>query len=264
MAIRYDKKINKEIYKTVYDYNRKIKQLEGMEGIILPSKITTKELKQSVYNRRELRAELKNLKRFLKPGAEDIVSLPSGITSRYDLEVLKATRRSAIARINAKIQKLYNTELSIFAAPTKNTYATMGDQRYINLQSKRKYLSQDYTKLNQEEFIKYVKLVNRNFYSDKNREWKESYLELLTKEGYELGVNPEIIKEIEIKMMKLKPDEFVNVYNKELGIQTVTEYYKMMMDSIKNGQSVDYLKDNVTQLYENLNEKLDLILEKKK
>lgn len=264
MAIRYDKKLNQEIYKTVYAFNKKIKELEGTSGVITPSRITSKELKESVYNRRELRAELKNLKRFLKPGAEDIVTLPSGITSKYDIEVLKATRRSSIARINSKINKLYNTQLSIFAAPTSNTYATMGEQRYLNLQAKKKYLQQDYTKLDRDEFIKYVKLVNRNFYSDKNKEWKESYIDLLTKEGYELGVDKQVLNNIREKMMTLKPDEFVNVYNSELSIQTIAEYYKMMMDSMKNGTSVDYLKDNVTSLYNNINEKLDLILEKKK
>ena len=44
MAIRYDKKLNQEINRTIKNFNQKIARLEKQERELLPSKITKKEL----------------------------------------------------------------------------------------------------------------------------------------------------------------------------------------------------------------------------
>ena len=66
MAIRYDKKLNQEINRTIKNFNQKIARLEKQERELLPSKITKKELKESVYTRTELQRKLKELQRFSK------------------------------------------------------------------------------------------------------------------------------------------------------------------------------------------------------
>ena len=261
MAIRYDKKINKEIYRTVYEFNKKVKELEGMTGVLIPGKISTKEIKESVYDRRELRRELKNLKKFLKPGAEEIIQTQAGYMSRYDIDVLKGNIRSAKARVNAKIQKMYNTELYIEGVGTKNTYASMGNQRYLNLLTKRKALEKDIKTLDREELARYIKLVNRSMLSDKNREWKEAYIDILEKEAYQFNVDKKYLDNIKEKMMKLPPEKFIEVYNKELGIQSIAEMYRMMIERTNGGLSLEGIKENVTSLYKNLSDKIDKIVE---
>ena len=42
MAIRYDKKLNQEINKTIRNFNQKIVRLEKEEKELLPKKITKK------------------------------------------------------------------------------------------------------------------------------------------------------------------------------------------------------------------------------
>ena len=44
MAIRYDKKLNQEINRTIKNFNQKIARLEKQERELLPSKITKQEL----------------------------------------------------------------------------------------------------------------------------------------------------------------------------------------------------------------------------
>lgn len=264
MAIRYTSKLNKEIYKTVYEFNKKVKQLEKMDGVLVPSKITTKELKNTVYDRRELRRELKNLKLFLKPGAEEIVQTQAGLTSKYDIAIFKSNLRSAKARVNAKLQKLYNTELYLEGKSTGNTYASMGDPRWLNLLAKKETLKKiDVTKLNKEDFKRYSKLVERLSMSDKNREWKESYLEILLKTGKEYNIDEKYLKNIHDKMMKLSPKDFVNIYNKDLSTQSVAEMYKLMMENVQSGINISGLKDNIESLYKNLSDKIDKIIETK-
>ena len=58
MAIRYDKKLNAEINRTIRNFNQKIARLEKEERELLPSKITKKQIKESVYTRNELNRKL--------------------------------------------------------------------------------------------------------------------------------------------------------------------------------------------------------------
>ena len=64
MAIRYDKKLDQEINRTIKNFNQKIARLEKQEKELLPSKITKKDLKSGVYTRTELQRNLKELQRF--------------------------------------------------------------------------------------------------------------------------------------------------------------------------------------------------------
>ena len=49
MAIRYDKKLNQEINRTIKNFNQKITRLEKQERELLPSKITKQELKNTSF-----------------------------------------------------------------------------------------------------------------------------------------------------------------------------------------------------------------------
>ena len=96
--------------------------------------------------------------------------------------------------------------------------------------------------------------------SDRNREWKESYLDILTKAARQFGVDEKYIKNIHDKMMKLNPEKFIEVYNRELSVQSVAENYRLMMERTKKGLSLAGLQENVNTLYKNLSKKIDKIV----
>lgn len=264
MAIRYTNKLNKEIYQTVYQFNKKVRSLEKSDGVLVPRTISTKKLKKNVYDRRELRRELKNLRLFLKPGAEELVQTQAGLTSKYDIAIFKSNLRSAKARVNAKIQKLYNTELYLEGKSTGQTYATMGDTRWLNLQAKKETLKKiNIMTATREQFERWTKLVERTAMSDKEREWKESYLDIINKLGREYNIDEKYIKNIHDKMMELSPKDFIKVYNKDLSSQNLAELYHLMMENVKSNVTISGLKDNVESLYKNMSDKIDKIVETK-
>ena len=54
--IRYDKKLNNEIAKTIRNFNNKIRRLEKLgRDLDLPEKVTRKDLTSSSYTRKELK-----------------------------------------------------------------------------------------------------------------------------------------------------------------------------------------------------------------
>ena len=91
MAIRYDKTLNKEINRVVQNFNNKVKRLEkSKRDLMLPSKVSIKELKKEVLTRNELYRELEKLKRYSTRGIEETIQT-MGCTkiSKYELENVK-------------------------------------------------------------------------------------------------------------------------------------------------------------------------------
>ncbi len=75
MAINYDKKLNQEINRVVKNFNQKVTRLEKQNHELLPSKITTKELKESVNTKIQLNRRLRELKQFSQKGVENVLTI---------------------------------------------------------------------------------------------------------------------------------------------------------------------------------------------
>lgn len=72
MAIRYDEKLNKQILKTVRNFNAKVTRLE-QQGVALPvEKVSVRELKKDFTDRRELQSYLRELRKFSQRGVERV------------------------------------------------------------------------------------------------------------------------------------------------------------------------------------------------
>ena len=122
MAIRYDRKLNQEINKVIRNFNQKVARLEKEERELLPSKITKKELKRETGTRTELKRRLKELQKFSKRGAEEIVTTKEGFRlTRYDINVLK-TQRSRAKRQLTKEPSPVEVEMSGY---DKQVYTTV-------------------------------------------------------------------------------------------------------------------------------------------
>ena len=133
MAIRYDKKLNQEINRTIKNFNQKIARLEKQERELLPSKITKKDLKNSVYTRTELQRKLKELQRFSKRGAEDIITTRGGVRlTQYELQNIKRENARVKRNITREINRLKVNKPKIFGKTQTATFSQMGDTDFLN------------------------------------------------------------------------------------------------------------------------------------
>ena len=163
MAIRYDKKINQEINKTIKNFNQKIARLEKTErDLLLPSKITKKELKESVYTRTELKRKLAELQRFSKRGVEETITTKSGTDlSKYEYQNIKRESARIKRNVTREINRLQVKKPKIFGKEQATTFAQMGDQHYLNLLARRKALEKDIEKLDNAELKRYKQLLQK-------------------------------------------------------------------------------------------------------
>ena len=266
MAIRYDKKLNEEINRTIRNFNQKISRLEKEERKLLPSKISKKELKGDVYSRTDLRRKLKELQRFSKRGAEDIITTKGGLTTtRYEIEKLKRENARVKRNISREIKRLEQKRPTIFGRTQAATFAQMGDITYLNLLARRKALEKDVDLLDKEQFQRLKGLVEK---SARNRDYlnsvfKNNYLEMLTYLGYFYGYDTNKLRGLEDKLKKLKPSDMYKLFTTEKSIKAITEYYKAVSLNLTKKKSTinpEDIEDDVNILYDNLIDNIEDIL----
>ena len=266
MAIRYDKKLNQEINKVVKNFNQKIARLEKTEkDLILPEKITKKELKENYYTRTDLRRKLRELKRYSSRGIEETITTSGGVTvSKYELKNLQIESRRIKANLTREIKRLEVTTPKVFGKEQATTFSQMGDQYFLNLQARRKALEKGkITNLSKEQLQQYNKLLqktrrNKEYY---NNVFKENYQNMLTDLGYFYGYDNQKLNELKEKINKLESDKFLKLFREEKSIQAILDYYpNIKVKAGKNAINPDDIKEDVTVLYDALIDNIDNIL----
>lgn len=263
MAIRYDKKLNQEINRTIKNFNQKIARLEKQKRELLPSKITKKDLKNSVYTRTELQRKLKELQRFSKRGAEEVIETKGGVKlTQYELQNIKHENSRVKRNITREINRLKVNKPKVFGKTQSSTFSEMGDTDYLNLLARRKALEKDINKLSPEEFERFKKLIEKTGKNQQymNSVFKENYFEMLTDLAYYFDYDNDKLNMLKQKLMSLKPNDFLNLFKEDKSIRAILDYYPIVTNSF-NAINPDDIKDDVITLYDNLIDNIDAIIQ---
>lgn len=263
MAIRYDKKLEKEISRVIKNFNQKITRLEKDEReLILPTKITKKEIKENVYTRYELRRKLNELKRFSTRGVEQTITTKTGVKlSIYELNEIKRETARVKRNVTREIKRLQIEKPKVFGKIQTSTFSEMGDTDYLNLLARRKALEKDITKLDKQELERYKKLVKK---TGKNQQYmntifKENYFKMLTDLGYYFNYDNDKLNKLKNKLMKLNSNDFLKVFKEDKSIRAILDYYPVITNNF-NAINPNDIKEDVDSLYDNLIDNIDEIL----
>lgn len=261
MAIRYDRKLNQEINRTIRNFNQKIARLEKSEReLILPTKVTKKQLKQESLTRTDLKRKLKELQRYSNRGIEETMITSGGVKlSKYELLNIKKEQARVKRNLTREIHRLEKTTPTVLGKKQATTFAKMGDTRYLNLLTKRERLNKDITKLEREQFERQKMLIGKigKNQSYMNTVFKDNYFKMFAELGYYYEYDSDKLREMKNKMYKLPPEEFYKFFNNEKSMKAIIEYYE---DRVKGMVDPDQIKDDVTALYDAIYENLDDIL----
>lgn len=263
MAIRYDKKLNQEINRTIKNFNQKIARLERQDRELLPSKITKKDLKNSVYTRTELRRKLKQLQRFSTRNVEDVIETQGGARlTRYDYQNLKRENTRIKRNITREINRLRVNKPKIFGKMQTSTFSEMGDTDYLNLVARRKALEKDINKLSRDELERFTKLINKTGRSQQymNSIFKENYFDMLTDLAYYFDYDNDKLNKLKQKLMNLKPNDFLKLFKEDKSVRAILDYYPIVTNSF-NAINPDDIKEDVINLYDNLIDNIDEIVQ---
>lgn len=263
MAIRYDKKLNQEINRTIKNFNQKIARLEKQERELLPSKITKKDLKSSVYTRTELRRKLKELQRFSTRGVEDVITTRGGVRlTKYELREIKRENARVKRNITREINRLKVEKPKVFGKTQTSTFSEMGDTDYLNLVARRKALEKNIDKLSREEFERFTKLIEKTGKNQQymNNIFKQNYFEMLTDLAYYFDYDNDKLNLLKQKLMNLKPNDFLKLFKEDKSIRAILDYYPVVTNSF-NAINPDDIKEDVINLYDTLIDNIDEIIQ---
>lgn len=263
MAIRYDKKLNQEINRTIKNFNQKIARLEKQDRELLPSKITNKELKESVYTRSELQRKLKELQRFSQRGAENIIETTGGARlTKYDYQNIKRESTRVKQNITREINRLRIEKPKIFGKTQTSTFSEMGDTDYLNLVARRKALEKDINKLSRDELERFIKLIENTGRNQQymNSIFKQNYFDMLTDLAYYFDYDNDKLNMLKQKLMSLKSNDFLKLFKEDKSIRAILDYYPIVTNSF-NAINPDDIKEDVINLYDNLIDNIDMIIQ---
>lgn len=122
-VIRWTRSDYLKLSYAVRQFNKKISELEALDKNVLPEEFDYKELRDSIYSRRELNRVIKALKRINKESQQRVVKLESGKEiTQWELSELKKAQKRATGTITDKARMIIDTDVNV-----------MGDKEFKQL-----------------------------------------------------------------------------------------------------------------------------------
>ena len=113
-VIRWTRSDYATLSHAVRQFNKKVRELEGMDKNVLPPEFNYKELKDTIYSRRELNRVLKSLRRFGRESQQKIVELPSGEgITKWEYSELKKSQKRAVSLIQEKARGIVESDVNV-------------------------------------------------------------------------------------------------------------------------------------------------------
>ena len=241
--IRYDSEYNANIQRVVSNFNRKVARLNRAGAIGIPEKVSVRDIKSKFYTRTELNQYLRDLKRFSKRGAEDIVTINGQDFTKYDIDLFRRRLRNERRRLTKEIQQ---------AEAYKPQYPMQHDIYTTGLRSKRSALSAKWADIITSKIKE--KLIDEPY---RRQVIYDNYLEILFQDAYQMGFDDDKIEYIKSKLLELPPRKFINALEGDPNIQYIFDYYH----SLTRTSQVD---PNGLDAFEQLFQNVDAIVEQYK
>ena len=261
MAIRFDKQLNREIARTVRNFNKKVYRLEKMQRELVPARESVAALKSEYTSRADLKRRLKQLQGFSTRGVEDIVTTAAGARiSRWELSVTKEQARIAKLRLSRQISRMESITPTVYGVKQLRNFSEMGSEELSNLRARRESLNKSVEKLTQEGLARYKGLVERQYmYAAKEMArlgtFYVSLFDILDKTAYAASVPQEQVDKIKNALSKLNLNQFKDLYDTESAFKAIIDDYVQL--KIQAGVLTTQDEDDICEKFTGLSNIID-------
>jgi len=234
MPIRYDKKLNRQLLRTVQNYNKKITRMERAGMAVPAEKVRVRDIKKDFTDRRELISYMRELRKLSKRGVENIVYIDryNKAYSEYEFKIGGFRQRRALrmgAKLLEKARKTHRTEGGEAEAQT-----LMGTDYVSNIEAnierlKKARYSKNLTKAQRAAIIRAsVKIIGTKKYQFT---LKENFSKELIALCEVAGIPGEVPTTIIDLIYKLDGKQFEILRSAEELIVKIEEYYPRLKDA---------------------------------
>lgn len=262
MAIRYDAKLNKEINRVVRNFNNKINRLKKEDSsLLLPETVSVRGLKSEMFSRKDMIRKLKDLERFSIRGMENTITTEGGVDiSKYEYDLIKRESRRIKSYLTRQLKTVSNITPTVAGVPQDATYSEMGSQQVANLIARREALEKgSIAKMSNAGLKDFISLLNKNRQrmNYQTNIFRDNYMnKMLFNLGYFIGYDKDKINDIKAKMNELSDKQFMEMFNTDLLIQSIRDFYNESHNADPTENAVD-----LTVLYDELYKNIDSIIE---
>lgn len=261
MAIRYDEKLNKEILKTVRNFNAKVTRLER-QGVQLPVEtVSIRELKKEFTQRRELQSYLRELRKFSQRGVERIAYVDrwGKEFTVYEFKVGGIRQRRAIREAERLLAEAKQEKRTEGGVPGEQTL--MGTDYVANLEANLKRLKAQrfhQKRLTAEKKAQIVRASKAAIGSKKFQfTIKDNFFRHLDILGQAANLPLAYTEEIENGLDQVNGRDFEKLRQTEELINTIETYYPQWKDA-KTAQQKKAVGNSVRPyiiaLHDNINQ----------
>ena len=258
MAIRYDDKLNKQLLRTVRNFNAKVARLER-QGVEVPvEKVSVKGLKEEFTDRRELMSYMRELRKFSQRGVERIAYVDrwGKEYSTYEFKVGGIRQRRAIReaeRLLAAARQQKRTEKGI---PGPETLMGTDYERQLEANLKKlKETRYSQKRLTSEKKAQLLRASKGVLGSGKyQRAIKENFFHHLRILGQAAGLDQSYVEEIIEVLNHVTPKNFEIMRTAEELINTIETYYPQWKDAKTPAQKAavgNAVRPYITALHDN-------------
>ena len=122
-VIRWTRSDYARLSYAVRQFNKKVSELEKLEGNVAPEEFDYREVRDSIYSRKELNRVIKSLKRINRESQQRIRTLDSGEQiTQWELSELKKAQKRAVGRTTDKARAIIESDINV-----------MGDREFKQL-----------------------------------------------------------------------------------------------------------------------------------
>ena len=122
-VIRWTRSDYARLSYAVRQFNKKVSELEKLEGNVAPEEFDYREVRDSIYSRKELNRVIKSLKRINRESQQRIRTLDSGEQiTQWELSELKKAQKRAVGRTTDKARAIVESDINV-----------MGDREFKQL-----------------------------------------------------------------------------------------------------------------------------------
>lgn len=113
-VIRWTRSDYATLSHAVREFNKTIRELESLDKNVLPPEFTYKELKDTIYSRKELNRVLKSLRRFGRESQQRVIDLPSGEgITKWELSELSKAQTRAIEQVQTQARGIIESDINV-------------------------------------------------------------------------------------------------------------------------------------------------------
>lgn len=238
--VRFNKDFSNYINRLTKNFNAKITRLEkkNYPNYLLPSRIYARTIKRDYRtgNRRDLLIKLREFQEFTKRGSEKAVSLPSGKSTKWELNIMKRRRTRIIRAVKRQIKE-QSVGLDRFHY-----------SEYLHVKSLQNLLKKLQKPFIDRESLSSFNVEYQKQYSQHRKNvFYDNYFTMLFKDADVINYNQKKLKQIRDYLSKFSPEELIKLVDTHPAIKNIIDYYQFRENND------DALSDTFDILYDNLN-----------